>query len=533
MNAILSEMISILLVQDNRDDVAMIREMLRVIGSERFALDLADTYASGMEAIRTRRHDLILLDVHLSNRPWLEVLEEAQCLTMRAPIILIMDQSDPDIEDQALQAGASDCIAKDELTSGLLKRAIRHAVGRDISKRRQALEDVDRTNREILTAWESMTDAFFIIDTEWRFTYINTHGTLLLQRSREDLIGVGVWDAFPEAVGTTVSYREYHRAFAEQVSVAFEEYYPPLGKWLEVHAYPSTVGLSVYFRDVTDRKQAEAALRKVNDELELRVAERTEQLEASHREMRIAMEEAKWANAAKSDFLSRMSHELRTPMNSILGFAQLMEMDAPNEKQAVRLGHIIKAGQHLLQLINEVLDLSRVESGRLQLSTEPVSLTNCIQCAVDMIRPLCELRRQQILCEYDSSKTLYVHADHQRLSQVLINLLSNATKYNRDGGLIVVHWEQAGEGRQQISVSDSGTGIAPEHMGRLFQPFERLGGDGSSIEGTGLGLALSKRLVELMGGQLTVKSIVGAGSTFIVDLPSANASTHETAILNT
>ena len=219
-----------------------------------------------------------------------------------------------------------------------------------------------------------------------------------------------------------------------------------------------------------------------------------------------------------------MSHELRTPMNSILGFAQIMEMNATDDKQANRIEHIMKAGQHLLTLINEVLDVARVESGRLSLTQEAVSLRSVIQMSVDLVRPLTLSQNLQLSIEWNGCETRSVQADQQRLSQVLINLLSNATKYNREGGTVRVSCYGRSQGWVRVCVSDTGMGIAPELMPQLFQPFERLSAEGTSIEGTGLGLALSKRLVEAMGGRMGVESKVGEGSMFWFELPEAGQS---------
>jgi PAS domain S-box-containing protein len=266
------------------------------------------------------------------------------------------------------------------------------------------------------------------------------------------------------------------------------------------------------------------------EELEQRVQERTRelsgvnaQLEQEIGERRRAEAEADRANRAKSEFLSRMSHELRTPLNSIIGFAQLIEVETQGADQRESVEQILKGGRHLLGLINEVLDLARIEAGALSISLEPVSVAEVVRTAIDLIRPQADARGIGVLAA-SVPVDYYARADRQRLQQVLLNLLSNAVKYNREGGAVRVAYEDGRSGRLRLTVSDTGGGIAPELIDRLFKPFERLGADRTAIEGSGLGLALSQRLVEAMGGTLTAQSTVGQGTTFTVELQRADGS---------
>jgi PAS domain S-box-containing protein len=250
--------------------------------------------------------------------------------------------------------------------------------------------------------------------------------------------------------------------------------------------------------DVTDRARIEKALRE-------------------------AKEEADRANHAKSDFLSRMSHELRTPLNSILGFGQLLDRQSPTETQRPRIRYILSAGRHLLNLINEVLDISRIEAGTLQLSVEPVSVGEAIGEALDLMRPLAAERSIALEANCPSETAAYVLADRQRLKQVLLNLLSNAVKYTGMEGSVTVSVIDNGDGATRISVQDTGAGIAVEKLARLFTPFDRLGAEQSAVEGTGLGLALCQRLVNAMQGSIGVNSTLGSGSTFWLELPMAKS----------
>jgi len=231
---------------------------------------------------------------------------------------------------------------------------------------------------------------------------------------------------------------------------------------------------------------------------------------------------AETANLAKSDFLSSMSHELRSPLNAILGFAQLMESDSPppTPAQGESIIQILNAGWYLLELINEILDLATIESGKLSMSLEPVSLNELLLECHSMIEPLA--KRRGIVMNFPRSDAAYcVKADRTRIKQVLINLLSNAIKYNRASGSVAVDCTaDPASGRIRITVADTGAGLEPEKLEQLFQPFNRLGQESGGEEGTGIGLVVSKRLVELMDGLIGVESTVGTGSTFWVELHS-------------
>ena len=273
--------------------------------------------------------------------------------------------------------------------------------------------------------------------------------------------------------------------------------------------------------DITERKRADEALRgakEAADAANRELASFSARLEQEVDERRRAEAEADRANRAKSDFLSRMSHELRTPLNAILGFGQLLEIESASASEQESVALILRAGRHLLGLINEVLDISRIEAGRLSLSLEPVAVGETMRGAVDLVRPLAQEHGIALRVD-DTGDGRHVLADHQRLQQVLLNLLSNAVKYNRPGGAVVVSCGEVPGGRFQISVNDTGAGLTPEQLGRLFTPFDRLGAEARGVEGTGLGLTLSKHLIEAMGGAIRAHSQPGVGSTFSVELP--------------
>ncbi|MET3130698.1 PAS domain S-box-containing protein [Oxalobacteraceae bacterium GrIS 1.11] len=267
-------------------------------------------------------------------------------------------------------------------------------------------------------------------------------------------------------------------------------------------------GVFAAARDVTDRKQFEKMLQQNN--LELASAKAT----------------AEKANLAKSDFLSSMSHELRTPLNAVLGFAQLMDSSdpAPTPKQKKAISQILQAGWYLLRLINEILDLATIESGKITMSQELMSLTDVLKDCHAMILPQAQKHEIQMVFPR-SDNPFHIYGDKTRIKQVIINLLSNAIKYNRVGGAVIVQCMMRGENRVRVSVKDTGVGLTSEQMEQLFQPFNRLGQEASTEEGTGIGLVVTKQLVQLMGGSIGVESSVGVGSVFWIEL--AASTTHE------
>jgi PAS domain S-box-containing protein len=370
---------------------------------------------------------------------------------------------------------------------------------RDITELKKA-EEALYLSSEILQRVNSLV---LVSNKAGQITYASPSVKRLLGYEPQDLLGDGWWHATLQS--SEEKDRELLRVtqLVEGADSAYIEPYerivPDQAGALHCILWQDVKGLGDQIigvgHDITERKQAEAA--------------------------HSAMEAAKAADRAKSEFLSRMSHELRTPLNAIIGFSQLLEMDdlAPDQRDSVALVH--KAGRHLLDLINEVLEISRIEAGYLALSPEPIAVADVLEECFDLIKPLAADKNIMLRGSEALRCNVYVQADRQRLKQIILNLLSNAVKYNRVGGSVRISCNEPASGRVQIAVMDTGPGIAQEKLAKLFLPFERLDADQSGIEGTGLGLALSKRLAQVMDGDTGVESVVGQGSTFWVELPAA------------
>jgi PAS domain S-box-containing protein len=279
---------------------------------------------------------------------------------------------------------------------------------------------------------------------------------------------------------------------------------------------------TVILRDIAIRKQHEAALAQL-DQI----------LQKKNIELESAKAVAEKANLAKSDFLSSMSHELRTPLNAILGFAQLIDsgtpLPTPSQKRSI--DHILQGGWYLLELINEILDLALIESGKLSLSLEPVPLTEVMHECEAMIEP--QAKKHGVTIIFPATALPHcVLADRTRIKQVIINLLSNAVKYNKVGGKVIVKCTEPSQDIIRIAIEDTGEGLSAEKIAQLFQPFNRLGQESREVEGTGIGLVMTKRLIELMGGEIGLESTVGKGSVFWVDIKRTTASPIIAPVIN-
>ena len=411
---------------------------------------------------------------------------------------------------------------------------------RDITVRKRAEEALHRAHRKLFAVLESITDAFFSLDRDFRLTYVNREAERIFRKTRQEVLGMNLWEVFPEAVGSRFQH-EYERSMANNEAVRFEEFYPPHDQWYAVRTYPSPAGLSVYFEDVTERKLSAEAVQR-------------------------AKEAAEAANVAKSQFLANMSHELRTPMNAILGMTELALRAAldPAVRDYLETAH--ESAHALLGLLNDILDFSRIEAGRFDMEHGPFSLRATVEQTIKTLAARAREKGVELIGDVPAQVPDRLIGDSLRLRQVLTNLIGNATKFTHQGEIVVRveaekdedaetmrrgegetrrrrdterEKEERGDGEAErpepvpvsasprlpvsasspvtlhFSVQDTGIGMSPQEQERIFNPFVQADASTSRrYGGTGLGLSITKSLVEMMGGRLWVESQVGQGSTF-------------------
>ena len=385
-----------------------------------------------------------------------------------------------------------------------------YAVGNDITQSRETVNALAVSLEKSRAIFDAAVDSIIVINEKLQVVEASPSNDSAFAFPREETEGRMALDfVHPEDQGMILEVLVRVFANDEIMKVRFRGLHSD-GHWVMIEsrgralrdAQGKPTGAVIISRDVSDSVEAEQALQ-------------------------LAKTEAVQANVAKSEFMSRMSHELRTPLNSVLGFAQILQMEMESPSELEMIGYIIKSGGYLLELINEVLDISRVESGTIDVSLEMVALDALVAECLAMVSSDAAVAGVEITDECEA--TGLVRGDPKLLTQVLVNLLSNAIKYNHPGGMVTLTYDEHA-GRMRLRVTDTGAGVAPELHERLFAPFDRLDAESRGIEGTGLGLALSKGLMEAIGGSLGVDSEPGVGSTFWIELPLATTSTNFTDV---
>lgn len=487
----------------------------------------------------------------------------------------------------------------------------------DLDASREAYRETSEQRTRIL---ESITDAFVAVDEDWEFTYVNAQAEVLLERSRDELHGKNLWEEFPEAMGSRF-HRKYETAIADERTVEFIEYYPPLNRWFEVKAFPLEKGLSIYFDDVTDRMEAQENLRRERDLTEAimdtsvaaliiidatgkisfanepaseilgadvdaligqphyengtlkkldgtvipveewpfqhilesgtPIAEKryvferpdgreryiavnggplrdqdeevrqvvfsiddiTEQVRYE-RELKAAKEEAEQANELKSAFLANMSHDVQTPLSSIMNHADLLRREVSDEHQD-RVDLIKRSSNRLLDTLDSMLDLSKLEAGAVEATPESIDLADELLGTAEIFQP--EAVENELTLETDVEEPLPAELDPSMLHRITDNLLSNAIKFTEPGGTVTLR-AYGRNGTVVLEVEDTGVGIEDDFLPNLFEAFAR-GSNTMEAKGNGLGLAITKHLTHVMGGSIDVESEKGVGTTFTVRLP--------------
>jgi PAS domain S-box-containing protein len=526
--------VKILVVDDQVNNLVVLRAIL-----DRPGLSVVAA-RSGDEALKHLLVDefaAIILDVQM---PGLDGFETASLIRNRAkssrtPIIFLTANESEMNVSRGYTLGAVDYMFKpvdaEILHSKVAvfaelfrKTAALERQNVELTERRREAEDAvrarDAANLELIRStaalavieerltrtFETVADGILLVDARGQITLANAAAERILGLSRSDITrpiqDEPAWQPMTMN-GQSLASQDLPAAVALRTGEPLYDYqlYVQRGDGVQIAVSMNAVplrdrtgaisGAVISFRDVSDQRRAQEAVA-------------------------LAKAEAERANHAKSEFLSRMSHDLRTPLNAILGFAQLLQLDELSTEQKENVRHILSGGTHLLDLINEVLEIVKIDAGYLSLSSEPIDVADLVRGALELVKPAADRRRITLTTTMHSA--IYVLADRQRLNQTVLNLLSNAVKYNSEGGSVTVSGEETAGGRFKFGVTDTGAGIASENLPLLFQRFERLGAERSDIEGTGLGLAVSKGLVEAMGGSLGVDSEVGRGSTFWIEL---------------
>ena len=522
---------SVLLVDDRLSNLVALEAVL-----EPLAVDLVR--AAGAEealtAVSGREFAVILLDVQMPGMDGYEVARRIKALEApRLTPVIFLTALDEDRRhvNAGYESGAVDYLFK-PLDPDVLRAKVRAFVSmyveRDAAERRArrryadlAQQEAERASeRRAAAILESITDAFYALDSDFRFTYVNRRTEELWGRDRDELLGRNIMEEFPQLVGSE-SFEMHRRAMTRREAVRYDTVSPILQRWISINIYPeASGGISCYFQDISERKEAEV--------------ERERLLDAEHG----ARTRAEEANAVKSQFLATMSHELRTPLNAQIGYAQLLEMGLAGPLSAEQhryVQRLTSSSTHLLGLINDILDFSKIEAGEMMPHREDARTGPAVRDAMELVRPQARERNVELIDELPDEDGVPFVGDEQRVRQILVNLLSNAAKFTGSGGRITIACgleENAPPEAQVhgagpwafIRVTDTGIGIAPEQLAHIFDPFHQVDSTHTrAAGGTGLGLAISRRLARLMGGDLVAESTPQVGSTFTLWLPSATA----------
>jgi PAS domain S-box-containing protein len=481
----------ILLVEDE----TLVRGHLARVLSDEYIVDTAGNGREALESVMRASPALVVTDIVMPDVDGIELLKALRSTqrTQMIPVLLISGRAIQEQRVEGYKEGADGYLAKPYTEHELracIASMLQSARRRDDAARREAIEQAEqRALADRAALLESITDAFYALDRECRFTYLNQRALDHFGATRETLLGQVVWDVFPVTRGT-VFQQEYERALREQGSVAFETVSPLSSGWIEVRAYPTRQGLAVYFRDVTDRKLAEEQLRE--------------------------------ADRRKNEFLAILAHELRNPLAPLRNGLHILKLrsDAdPTVSQTVSM--MDRQMTHLVRLVDDLLDVSRITRGRLELRRRKVLLTDVLDHAVESSRAFIESHQHELIVDVRAGNLL-VDGDPDRLAQVFSNLLLNAAKYTEIGGRITLILDHE-NGEAVVAVQDNGIGIPAQALEQVFEMFSQVRShEVRGVDGLGIGLSLVRTLVQMHCGTVRAFSAgPGRGTRFTVCLPLA------------
>ena len=483
----------ILLVEDE----TLLRGHLARVLSDEYLVDTASNGKEALESVLRSPPALIVTDIVMPDLDGIELLKALRGTqhTQMIPVLLISGRAIHEQRIEGYKEGADGYLAKpytEQELRAYIGSMLQSARRREEAARREAIEHEQRALAERAALLESITDAFYALDRECRFTYLNQRALDHFGETRQSLLGEVIWDVFP-LTRATVFQQEYERALREQRSVSFETISLISNLWIEVRAYPTQQGLAVYFRDVSDRKLAEQQLRE--------------------------------ADQRKSEFLAILAHELRNPLAPLRNGLHLLKLrsDAdPTVSHTVSM--MDRQMTHLVRLVDDLLDVSRITSGKLELRPRKILLTEVLAHAVESARVLIESNRHELTVTY-RAENLLVDGDPDRLTQVFSNLLLNAAKYTEAGGQISLSLDHEKD-EAIITVQDNGVGISPQALDQVFDMFTQVrSGEAQGAEGLGIGLSLVRTLVQMHSGTVCAFSEgPGQGARFTVRLPIAEGS---------
>ena len=530
------EALTILLVEDNQDDIRLIREMLAESRVIDFSLKCADRLSVGMEHLTAGSIDAVLLDVSLPDSQNLQPVEKVQFLDyFNVPIIVLTGLDDESFAITAVRSGAQDFLVKGEFDRALLVKVIRHAVER--KRTELQLQEAQKYTKNIISSSIDMIIAF---DADWRVTEFNPAAEETLGYRKDEVMGRHSAFLFAEASHdrSIQDALKWEGRFSREVDYKRkdETVFPSLLSSSAIYnEMGNVIGFMSISRDITNQKESEEEIRRGKEDAEMLNRE----LMTSNNLLATSIDKARKmanladeANQAKSDFLANMSHEIRTPMNAILGMSELLSETTLDEEQQEFTRIIRTAGEGLLDLINDILDLSKIEANQLTLENVDFELSRITGAVIDIFSLKADQKGLELNCHLGPDVPSYIAGDPVRLKQILINLMGNAMKFTSQGSiqlLVSVYPEPLSRtnirsvlgGEEKVTsllfqVKDSGIGIPPKQQDAIFSSFSQA--DSSTTRkfgGTGLGLTISKRLVEMMDGKIWVESEVGKGSTFM------------------